>query len=497
MIVGKPYTVKQMLVSMASGDTQPSDWTQHSLGIIENTDDKIGAFLQVNGEQALQRAHQLDDQAAHWRASLSTTGATTQGLFGIPYALKDNMCTKGMGTTAASQILANYIPPYSATVAEKLTQANGVMLGKTNLDEFAMGSSTEHSAFQKTHNPYNLNRVPGGSSGGSAAAVAAGMVPFALGSDTGGSIRQPAAFCGVVGLKPTYGRVSRFGLIAFASSLDQIGPLTQTVEDAALVLQYISGPDPLDSTSAPTVTEDFTRLLTGEVKGLRIGIVRDISAVGMDPQVMTAVDKAVAVLAGAGAQVVDVALPHSAYAVASYYLVAPAEASSNLARYDGVRYGRRVEGETLLDMYERTRSEGFGMEVKRRIMIGTYALSSGYYDAYYKRAQQMRTLIRQDFDEAFQKCDVIAMPTTPSPAFAFEEKSANPLQLYLDDIFTVPANLAGLPGINVPCGMSNEGLPMGLQLLGKAFDESTLLQVAHGYEQLRGFTMPSPHGLEG
>lgn len=489
-------TIKQMLTSMAAGETQPSDWTRQSLTNIQKTDGKIGAFLRVNEEQALIHARQLDEMTVRWRKNLVSPSASTRDLFGIPYALKDNMCTKGVATTAASRILENYIPPYSATVAEKLTQANGVMVGKTNLDEFAMGSSTENSAFQKTHNPHNLNRVPGGSSGGSAAAVAAGMVPFALGSDTGGSIRQPAAFCGVVGLKPTYGRVSRFGLIAFASSLDQIGPIARTVEDVALVLRQISGHDPLDSTSAPASTEDFTRSLTGEVKELRIGVVRDMNAEGVNDQVKAAIDKAISVLSDAGAQVVEVTLPHSAYAVASYYLVAPAEASSNLARYDGVRYGRRVEGETLLEMYEKTRSEGFGLEVKRRIIIGTYALSSGYYDAYYKRAQQMRTLIRQDFDDAFQQCDVIAMPTAPSPAFAFGEKSADPLQMYLEDIFTIPANLAGLPGISLPCGVSDEGLPIGLQLLGKAFDESTVLRAAYGYEQLRGFVMPFPHGLE-
>lgn len=370
------------------------------------------------------------------------------------------------------------------------------MVGKTNLDEFAMGSSTETSAFKKTKNPYATGYVPGGSSGGSAAAVAAGMVPFALGSDTGGSIRQPAAFCGVVGLKPTYGRVSRFGLIAFASSLDQIGPFTRTAKDAALVLEAISGHDARDSTSAPVDVERFIRGIDEGVKGLRIGIIKDLSNQhGLDREVRDATEKAVRVLEQAGAEIVEIALPHMKYAVSTYYLIAPAEASSNLARYDGVRYGRRVEGETLLDMYERTRSEGFGLEVKRRIMIGTYALSSGYYDAYYLRAQKMRTLIRGDYETAFSACDVIVTPTSPTTAFRLGEKTDNPLQMYLNDIFTIPANLAGLPGVNVPCGMAGN-LPIGMQIVGKAFDEKTILRVAHAYENLRGFDMPLPE-LEG
>ena len=472
------HTVQEILDSLHRRETSPVDWTQHYLGEIRRLEPKVKAFLLVDEEGAPERAEGLTDSAAGM-------------LFGVPYALKDNMCTVNIRTTAGSRILGNYVPPYSATAANRLVAAGGVLLGKTNLDEFAMGSSTENSAFQETRNPYDLTRVPGGSSGGSAAAVAAGMVPYALGSDTGGSIRQPAAFCGVVGLKPTYGRVSRFGLIAFASSLDQIGPFTRTVADAAAVLEAISGHDPLDSTSAPRTHESFTSALTGDVKGMRVGVVRDMLN-GVDPEVAASVQKAVDVLRQAGADVVEVDLPHAKYAVATYYLIAPAEASSNLARYDGVRYGQRGEGATLLEMYERTRSEGFGMEVKRRIMIGTYALSSGYYDAYYKRAQQMRTLIRQDYETAFAQCDVLLTPTTPTPAFRFGEKMDNPLQMYLNDIFTIPANLSGLPGISVPCGVTGDGLPIGLQLVGRAFGEAELLRVADAYEQLRGFEMPVP-----
>jgi aspartyl-tRNA(Asn)/glutamyl-tRNA(Gln) amidotransferase subunit A len=474
------HTLKEVMDSLRKGESQPSEWAKHSLDEIKRLDKKVGAFLYVDEEAVMARAKSLD------------SAKTASTVFGVPYALKDNMCTEGVPTTAASRILEGYIPPYSATVAEKLKQHGGVMVGKTNLDEFAMGSSTENSAYQKTLNPYGLDRVPGGSSGGSAAAVAAGMVPFALGSDTGGSIRQPAAFCGVVGLKPTYGRVSRYGLIAFASSLDQIGPFTRTVEDSAYVLQAISGHDPMDSTSAPNPVEDYVAHLEGGVKGLKIGIVTDIDSEGLDGEVRAAVDKAIETLRAAGAEVVEVTLPHSKYAVATYYLVAPAEASSNLARYDGVRYGKRAAGETLMEMYQRTRSEGFGLEVKRRIMIGTYALSSGYYDAYYLSAQKTRTLIRRDYDEAFAKCDVILTPTTPTTAFKFGEKVDNPLQMYLNDIYTIPANLAGLPGISVPCGQSADGLPIGLQMIGQAFDEKTVLRVAHAYEQLRGFEMSVP-----
>ena len=486
----KVHSVKDILSSLQRKESKPSEWVEHSLSQIKQVDGDIGAFLTTTEESALERAKLLDEQSMNVLSD-SHSGSSLQ-LFGVPYALKDNMCTEGIRTTAASRILENYIPPYSATAANKLVHSGGILVGKTNMDEFAMGSSTENSAYQKTRNPYDLSAVPGGSSGGSAAAVAAGMVPFALGSDTGGSIRQPASYCGVVGLKPTYGRVSRYGLIAFASSLDQIGPFTRTVEDAAHVLQAISGHDPADSTSAPVDVDDFIGALNQDVKGLRIGVVTDTDESGLDPEVKSAVNKAIASLQGAGAEVVEITLPHSKYAIATYYLVAPAEASSNLSRYDGVRYGRRVEGETLLEMYKRTRSEGFGMEVKRRIIIGTYALSSGYYDAYYLRAQKMRTLISQDFDEAFENCDVIITPTAPTTAFALGSKLDDPLQMYLNDIYTIPANLAGLPAISVPCGTSSSGLPIGLQVLGKAFDERTVLRTAHVYEQVRGFELPLP-----
>ncbi|KRW91060.1 glutamyl-tRNA amidotransferase [Alicyclobacillus tengchongensis] len=475
-------TVKEILTSIRQGETKSRDWVQQSLSAIEQIDGELKSFLLVDPEAALQTADRID------------SGQASEGalLRGVPYALKDNIVTKGVRTTAASRILENYIPPYSATSAQKLEAAGGVMVGKTNMDEFAMGSSTETSAFQKTANPYGQEYVPGGSSGGSAAAVAAGLVPFALGSDTGGSIRQPAAFCGCFGLKPTYGRVSRYGLIAFASSLDQIGPFTRTAEDAAIVLNAICGHDPMDSTSARGQGEiDFAEGIDAGVKGMRIGIVRNLPEEGLDPAIKAAVEQAIRTLEQAGAQVVEVELPHMEYAVATYYLIAPAEASSNLARFDGVRYGRRAEASGVIDMFERSRSEGFGMEVKRRIIIGTYALSSGYYDAYYKRAQQMRTLIRQDYDRAFAHCDVILMPTTPTTAFKFGEKADNPLQMYLNDIYTIPANLAGLPGASVPCGFAG-GLPIGLQILAKPFDEKSILRVAHAYEQLRSFAWQRP-----
>lgn len=478
------YNVKEMLTMLHNKDAKPSELTDLVLAQVEQKDKQVQSFLTVDGDRARAHAKRLDE--------IAPDGA----LYGVPYALKDNMATKDLRTTAASRILENYIPPYSGTVAVRLEEANGVLIGKTNMDEFAMGSSTEMSAYQKTKNPYKLDCVPGGSSGGSAAAVAAGLVPFALGSDTGGSIRQPAAFCGVVGLKPTYGTVSRFGLLAFASSLDQIGPFTRTVEDAAYVLQQIAGHDPLDSTSTARELGTYTGQLDAGVAGLKIGVVTDLGDEGLDPEVKAAVENAIESLRDAGAQVVEVSLPNSAYAVATYYLIAPAEASSNLARYDGVRFGRRAAGETLLEMYERTRSEGFGPEVKRRIMLGTYALSSGYYDAYYRRAQQMRTRIREDFDLAFGKCDVLLMPTTPTPAFEFGSKVDNPLQMYLNDIYTIPANLAGLPAMSIPCGMTTSGLPIGLQLIGQAFDEQTLFRVGHTYEQVRGANLPLPE-LEG
>ena len=438
----------------------------------------LNAFNHVAAERALERAQAIDTQRA--------AGEALGPLGGVPIALKDNLSVRGMRTTASSKILDNYVPPYDATVVRRLESAGAVILGKTNCDEFAMGSSNENSAYGPVRNPWAADRTPGGSSGGSAAAVAARCVPVALGSDTGGSVRQPGAFCGVVGLKPTYGRVSRYGLLAFASSLDQIGPLSHTAADAALVLSVIAGADPCDATTAGEPVPDFSAALTGNVKGVRIGVPRAFMAEGVDPAVLRAFDEALATLTGAGATLVDVELPHAKFAIPVYYLVATAEASSNLARYDGVKYGHRSSADkdqTLREMYSRSRDEGFGPEVKRRIMLGTYVLSAGYYDAFYLKALQVRTLLRRDYERAFEQVDVVAMPTTPTPAFRLGEKTDDPLQMYLADIFTVSAPLAGLPAISVPCGFS-EGLPIGLQLTGRFFDESMLFRIADAYERV-------------
>jgi aspartyl-tRNA(Asn)/glutamyl-tRNA(Gln) amidotransferase subunit A len=435
-------------------------------------------------ERALDRARALD-----------AAGRPTGPLHGVPIALKDNMSTSGVPTTASSKILAGYVPPYDATVVTRLEAAGAIIIGKTNLDEFAMGSSTENSALGPTNNPWDVTRTPGGSSGGSAAAVAARMVPAALGSDTGGSIRQPAALCGIVGMKPTYGRVSRYGLLAFASSLDQIGPLTQTAEDAALVLQAIGGADPRDATSSPHPVPDLVSALDGHARGIRIGVPKAFLGEGVDDDVLRAFNEALRVLEGRGATLVDIELPHAGYGIPVYYLICTAEASSNLARYDGVRYGYRARPGTedgLREMYERTRDEGFGPEVKRRLMLGTYVLSAGYYDAYYLKAQQVRTLLRRDYEAAFQKVDLVATPTTPTPAFPLGEKTNDPLQMYLNDIFTVSANLTGLPAISVPCGFSRSQLPIGLQLTGRAFDEATLLKTADAYQRDTTFHTESP-----
>ncbi len=414
-------------------------------------------------------------------------------LTGIPIAVKDNICTKGVKTTCSSNILHDFVPPYESTVTTRLSDAGYVLLGKTNLDEFAMGSSTENSATQTTRNPWDVTRIPGGSSGGSAAAVAADLCAAALGSDTGGSIRQPAACCGVVGLKPTYGRVSRYGLVAFASSLDQIGPITKDVEDAAIMMNVIGGHDPLDSTSADMPLPDFTANLKGGIKGLKVGIPKEYFVGGMDPEVYNAVHEAIDVMKGLGAEVSEVSLPHTDYAIATYYILATSEASSNLARYDGVKYGYRAKDHAdLLDMYKKSRSEGFGPEVKRRIMLGTYALSSGYYDAYYKKAQQVRTLIKRDFDDAFKTVDIIATPTAPTPAFKIGEKTDDPLQMYLSDIFTISINLAGIPGLSMPCGLTRERLPIGLQILGRHFDEETVLRAAYAYERATDWHTKKP-----
>jgi len=413
-------------------------------------------------------------------------------LAGVPVALKDNICTRGVRTTASSKILEQFIPPYDATVVERLEAAGAVLVGKTNCDEFAMGSSTENSAFGPTRNPWALDRTPGGSSGGSAAAVAARIAPLALGSDTGGSIRQPAALCGVVGLKPTYGRVSRYGLMAFGSSLDQIGPLTTTVEDAAIALHVLAGSDPADATSAAEPVPDYTRALTGDVRADRIGVPRRLLESGVDADVLRAFDRAIDALRARGATIVDVDLPHATYAIPVYYLVATAEASSNLARYDGVRYGFRARAADLRDMYAKSREQGFGPEVKRRIMLGTYVLSAGYYDAYYLKAEQVRTLILRDYQEAFARVDAIAMPTSPTAAFRIGERASDPLQMYLADVFTVSANLAGLPAISVPCGFTPDKRPIGLQLTGRAFDEATILRIADAYERDARWSTEAP-----
>lgn len=467
--------LKELHKRLRSGDLTATDLVNESLNRIKEVDGEIEAFLLVDEEGARKRASQLDEQ-------LAKTGELGM-LAALPAGIKDNICTEGIRTTCASRMLANYEPIYNATVMGKLREAQAIPVGKLNMDEFAMGSSTENSGFKRTYNPWDKKRVPGGSSGGSAASVAAGEVYFSLGSDTGGSIRQPAAFCGVVGLKPTYGLVSRFGLVAFASSLDQIGPLTKNVEDSAYVLQAIAGHDPHDSTSVHVDIPDYVSALTGEVKGLKIGVPKELLGEGIDSGVKERVRAALRELERLGAVWEEVSMPHVDYAVASFYLIATAEASSNLARFDGVRYGVRADKvENLIDLYRETRGQGFGPEVKRRIMLGTYALSSGYYDAYYKKAQKVRTLIKQDFDRVFEKYDVIIGPTTPTPAFKVGEKIADPLTIYMEDYCTIPANLAGLPAISVPCGFVDD-LPVGLQIIGKAFDESTVLRVAHAYEQ--------------
>lgn len=443
---------------------------------IDQVEERVGAYISLCRKEAMAQAEAADKRIA---------AGHILPLTGIPLSIKDLICTQGIRTTCASRVLADFIPPYDAFVMTKLKDAGAVTVGKANMDEFAMGSSTENSAVKLTRNPWDLTRTPGGSSGGSAASVAADMCLGSLGSDTGGSIRQPAAHCGVVGVKPTYGRVSRFGLVAYASSLDQVGPLGKTVTDCAMLLNAIAGHDPKDSTSVPREVPDYTEACRPGLEGIKIGIPREYHcAAGLDPAVADAVASAMRVIEAMGAIYVDVSLPHTQYAVAAYYVVAPAEASSNLARYDGVKYGFREEAsDELMEMYKRTRYKGFGPEVQRRIIIGTYALSAGYYDAYYGKASQVRTLIREDFKTAFKKCDVILSPVTPTPAFKIGEKSHDPLTMYLSDIFTLAANLAGIPGMSVPCGFSSQGLPIGLQLLGNYFEESTLLKVAYNYEQ--------------
>lgn len=454
--------------------------TEAVLARIDEVEGDVKAYLTITRDEAIAQAKAVDEKIAK--------GESISFLEGIPGAIKDNICTKGVKTTCASKILQNFVAPYDATVMTKLKAQNPVIIGKANMDEFAMGGSTENSAFQKTGNPWNTECVPGGSSGGSAAAVAAGTAVWALGSDTGGSIRQPASFCGVVGMKPTYGRVSRYGLVAYASSLDQIGPITKDVTDCAHILNIISGRDEMDSTSVNEEVPDFTKALVEDVKGLKVGIPKEYFVKGMDPDVEKTVREAIDKLKELGAEIVEISLPNTDYAISTYYLISPAEAATNLARYDGVSYGERAEDAAdLVEMMTKTRTQYLGEEVKRRIMIGNYALSAGYYDAYYLKALKVRRLIKEDFDKAFEQVDVIVCPTAPTPAYKIGEKISNPLEMYLQDACTVPLNLAGLPGISVPCGYSSDNMPIGLQIIGKALDEETILRVAYTYEQSQSF----------
>lgn len=467
-------TAAELASLMAAGKATAVEITKDLIDHIEHVEGKVKAFHTVAKESALQQAEAADRRRA--------AGEKVTGLTGIPIAIKDNICTNGLRTTCSSQILSNFIPPYDATVIARLKQAGAVIIGKTNMDEFAMGSSTENSGFEATHNPWDLTRVPGGSSGGSAAAVAAREVPLALGSDTGGSIRQPAAFCGVMGLKPTYGQVSRYGLVAFASSLDQIGPFGRSAKDLALLYDAIGGYDPMDSTSLPGHEPTTFGSLDRDVKGLRVGLPKEYFSAGLDPEVRASVMNAVKVFENLGMVVEETSIPTTEYAIATYYIICMAEASSNLARYDGVRYGFRAdEGEDIVSMYMKTRAQGFGAEVKRRIMIGTYVLSAGYYDAYYLKAQKVRTLLRKEFEAAFERYDLILTPTSPVLPWPIGEHNEDPLAVYLADICTVSANLAGIPGLSIPCGFA-KGLPVGLQLMGRALSEDLLLRVAHHYE---------------
>lgn len=472
-------TIDAARTAVQERETTAVALTEAFLVRIGEQDGPIGAYLLTCRERALEQASRVD--------AIADKGDPLPPLGGVPIAIKDVMVTEGLRTTAGSKILQNFIPPYTATAVARLEAAGAIVLGKLNCDEFAMGSSNENSAYKPVRNPRDLSRVPGGSSGGSAAAVASGTAVATLGSDTGGSIRQPAAFCGVVGLMGTYGRVSRYGLIAFASSLDHIGPLTKTVKDAAIVLREIAGRDPLDSTSADVPVPDYVEEICKPIQGLKVGVPREYFGEGLDEEVRHAVERAIDKLREAGCEILNISLPHTRYAIPTYYVIATAEASSNLARYDGVRYGYRAKNAvTLADMYRKTRDEGFGPEVKRRIMLGTYALSAGYYDAYYLKAQKVRTLLARDFENAFQQVDVIATPTTPTPAFRIGEKVEDPLSMYLNDIFTVTADLVGVPGISVPCGYTSAGLPIGLQVVGRHFDEGTVIRVAHAYEHARG-----------
>lgn len=468
-------TIHEARTKLDNKELSSVELTKSILSRIEETEGKLNSFVTVAGDEAMKSAQIADEMIAAGKA---------KALTGIPLAIKDIFCTKGLLTTCSSKMLSNFVPPYNATAVSRLKTEGAVIVGKTNMDEFAMGSSTETSHFGTTKNPWDITKIPGGSSGGSATSVSADQCIASLGTDTGGSIRQPASLCGMVGLKPTYGRVSRYGVIAFASSLDQVGPMTKDVEDSAILLGSIAGFDPKDSTSIKTDVPDYKAMLSGNIKGLKIGVPKEYFIEGMDAEVEQAVRKSIDDMKSMGAEIVEISLPHTEYAVAVYYIVAPAEASSNLARFDGVKYGHRASDiEGLIDMYKKTRSEGFGQEVKRRIMLGTYALSAGYYDAYYLKAQKVRTLIARDFKEAFEKCDIIVTPTTPTTAFGIGEKNNDPLQMYLSDVLTISCNLAGIPGISIPCGFSKAGLPIGLQMLGNHFDEATILRAAHAYEQ--------------
>ena len=479
-------SIKELHQQLVSKERSAVEIAQATLKHIEAVEPKVKAFLSVTADEAIATAKAVDNKIA--------AGESIGMLEGIPLGVKDNMCTKGIKTTCASQILANFVPPYESTVTQKLKDAGVIVVGKTNLDEFAMGGSTENSSFQTTANPWDLTRVPGGSSGGSAAAVAAGECVVSLGSDTGGSIRQPASLCGVVGLKPTYGLVSRFGLVAFGSSLDQIGPFSRTVEDSAILLNAIAGHDPNDATSLKVDIPDYTQYLQPELnKGIKIGIIKETFGEGVDPVVAETVKEAIAKLEELGAEVKEISCPRFRYGIAAYYIIAPSEASANLARYDAVRYGMRQESDNLLEMYTNTRAAGFGTEVKRRIMIGTYALSSGYYDAYYLKAQKVRTLIKQDFDRAFEDVDILVAPTAPTTAFKAGDKTTDPLSMYLLDLMTIPVNLAGLPGMSIPCGFDRQGLPIGLQLISNVLREDVLFHTAHAYEQATEWHKKQPN----
>jgi aspartyl-tRNA(Asn)/glutamyl-tRNA(Gln) amidotransferase subunit A len=468
-------TLHEASDKLRKNEVSSQELTEAVFQRIAQTDGLIRSYITVCRDEAIAQAKQADDRLKQ--------GASGSPLLGIPLALKDNLLTQGLRTTCASKILSNFIPPYDANAVARIRSAGAVITGKTNLDEFAMGSSAENSAFFSTRNPWHLERVPGGSSGGSAASVAADQCIAAIGTDTGGSIRQPAAFCGIVGMKPTYGRVSRYGVIAFASSMDQVGPMTKDVRDCALLLEAISGHDPADSTSVKLPVPSYSKSLTGDIAGLRLGIPKEYFTAGLQPAVDEAVINAIRQLENRGGIIEEISLPHTDYAVAVYYIIATAEASSNLARYDGMRYGQRAAGSGLTEIYMRSRAQGLGPEVKRRIMLGTYALSAGYYDAYYLKAQKVRALIHGDFDAAFKHCDAIITPTSPTTAFKMSEKIQNPLQMYLSDICTISINLAGLPAISVPCGLDGDGLPIGMQVIGKHFDEATILRIAHAYEQ--------------